>query len=304
MSNNLRTITVRWWICSLLGCMLCASAAVRAAPPEVSSAASLRAKYAALGEQLGHNQFHRPLYLESAESSGDLKGDIYAVVDYPFATVRSALNRPEQWCDVLILHVNTKYCHASAGSSGSMLAVNFGRKFAQPLKDTHRVVLAYRVIATTQEYLEIRLDAAKGPFGTSNYRIGLQAVSVANDRTFLHLTYAYAYGRAGRLGMQTYLATTGSDEEGFTVTGQQGDGKPEYIRGVRGVVERNTMRYYLAIDAYLGAAHKPPAEQLEQRLQTWFSSVEQYPRQLDGGTDRAAYLDMKRSEYLRQQTAQ
>jgi len=66
------------------------------------------------------------------------------------------------------------------------------------------------------------------------------------------------------------------------------------------VVERNTMRYYLAIDAYLGALSAPPAQQFEQRLESWFASTEQYPRQLHE-VDRAAYLDMKRREYLRQQ---
>jgi len=87
------------------------------------------------------------------------------------------------------------------------------------------------------------------------------------------------------------------------VIGKQEDGKPIYIDGVRGVVERNTMRYYLAIDAFLGAASAPPAARLEKRLQSWFNAVEQYPRQLHE-LDRAAYLEMKRAEHKRQQTLQ
>ena len=76
--------------------------------------------------------------------------------------------------------------------------------------------------------------------------------------------------------------------------------QPDYIGGVRGVVERNTMRYYLAIDAYLGALSTAPLKQFEKRLQAWFASNEKYPRQLHE-VDRATYLDMKRREYLRQQ---
>jgi hypothetical protein len=69
---------------------------------------------------------------------------------------------------------------------------------------------------------------------------------------------------------------------------------------VRGMVERNTMRYYLAIEAYLGGLSAPPAQQLDKRLQAWFDATEKYPRQLHE-LDRSDYLDMKRREYRRQQ---
>lgn len=46
------------------------------------------------------------------------------------------------------------------------------------------------------------------------------------------------------------------------------------------MIERNTMRYYLAIEAYLGAYTLPAAEQPERRLRDWFAAVERYPRQL------------------------
>jgi hypothetical protein len=102
--------------------------------------------------------------------------------------------------------------------------------------------------------------------------------------------------------MKTYLATIGSGKVGFTQTGKQSSGQPEYIGGMRGLAERNTMRYYLAIDAYLGALASPPPLQFQKRLQSWYSATEQYPRQLRE-LDRTTYFDMKRSEYLRQQTA-
>jgi hypothetical protein len=59
------------------------------------------------------------------------------------------------------------------------------------------------------------------------------------------------------------------------------------------------MRYYLALDAYLGALRTPESERMEKRLNAWFSATEQYPRQLRE-ISRAAYLEMKRSEYQRQ----
>jgi hypothetical protein len=63
------------------------------------------------------------------------------------------------------------------------------------------------------------------------------------------------------------------------------------------------MRYYLAIDAYLGASAAAPAQQLQKRLQSWFTATEQYPRQLHE-IERTAYIDMKLREHLRQQSLQ
>ena len=276
---------------------------VFASVPVTHSAATLHAKYASLSERLEHNPFQRALSLDSSETSNELKGDIYARVDYPFATVSKALNDPAHWCDVMILHINTKFCRASTDSAHTVLSVNIGKKTPHPIADAYPIEFAYRVNAATANYLEIQLRAQEGPLSTRNYRIQLQAVPIENGRTFLRLTYSYDYGMAGRLAMKTYLATIGSSKVGFTQTGTQPNGQPEHIGGMRGVVERNTMRYYLAIEAYLGALATPPPRQLQKRLQGWFTSTEQYPRQLREVT-RTAYLDMKRGEYRRQQSVQ
>ena len=71
---------------------------------------------------------------------------------------------------------------------------------------------------------------------------------------------------------------------------------------MRGVVERNTMRYDLAIDAYLDSLTTPAPQQLERRLQAWFDATEKYPRQLHE-VERDAYLKMKRDEVGRQTAA-
>ena len=100
--------------------------------------------------------------------------------------------------------------------------------------------------------------------------------------------------------MQGYLATGGRGKVGFSIVGKSANGEPQYLGGMRGVIERNTMRYYLAIDAYLGALSLPAAARLDKRLNDWHSGVERYPRQLHE-LERAAYLSMKRQEIRRQQ---
>jgi hypothetical protein len=264
-------------------------------------ATALRAKYAELSSKLEANAFQKPLYLESSEASGELKGSIYALLRHPFPKVQSALKEPAHWCDILILHLNTKYCRASAQDAGTVLKVNIGRKSDQPIEKSYRVEFAYRVIDAGPDHLEVVLDADKGPFGTRNYRILLEAVPLKDGQTFIHLAYSYAYGTTAKLAILAYLGTAGHKKVGFTVTGRRNNGEVVYIDGLRSLVERNTMRYYLAIEAYLGALSVAPSAQLEKRLVDWYASVERYPRQLHeiGQQD---YLEMKRREYLRQQS--
>ena len=295
----------RFWLNSL-SCithllLTCAAGVACTAMAQPDPATALRAKHAALGEQLRQNQFKRPLVLDSTEAQSRIKGDIFGVVDYPFELVNAALNNPDHWCDVMILHLNTKYCRAAMGPTGTTLKINIGKKTPEDLASVAQVEFNYSAAATSPEYLDIVLSAKDGPLGTSDYRIHLEAAALSSNKTFLHLTYAYSVNFGARLALQTYLGTIGSDKVGFTVTGKRADGETDYIGGVRGLVERNTMRYFLAIDAFLASARAAPAAQLEQRLQNWFTATEQYSRQLHE-VDRSAYLEMKRAEYSRQQT--
>ncbi len=279
---------------ALLGTAISTAGAADMYTPDI-----LRARYNALQSQLRDNQFHRPLHLDSRETSSSVKGDINAIVNYPFATVTAALKKPEQWCDVLMLHLNTKYCRAVTQGQENVLNVSIGKKHDQPLDDAYRVNFSYRVASLTADYLQVRLDADEGPLSTRDYRIMFEAIPLDSGRTFIHLAYAYAYGITGRLAMQAYLGTIGRNKVGFTLIGTE-DSQPRYIDGMRGVVERNTMRYYLAIEAYLGALSASPPARLEKRLQDWFSASERYPQQLHE-MERDTYLDMKRREHQRQQ---
>ena len=269
-----------------------------ALPAQAQDSNSLRARHAALKDKLASNQFGRPLVLESAQTSGDLKGDVYAVVDHSFAIVQEAMQSAERWCDILILHLNVKRCRVNSG--GKSLNLSVGRKFDQPIEDAYQLDFSYRVASASADYLQVQLTAAEGPLSTRNYRIQVEAVPVDGKRSVVHMSYAYGYGFAARMAMQTYLATMGSSKVGFTILEHKADGKPVYQGGVLGLLERNTMRYYLAIDAYLNALPAPPAEQVERRIRDWYASTERYAPQLHE-MDQADYLDMKRKEIKRQQ---
>jgi hypothetical protein len=115
----------------------------------------------------------------------------------------------------------------------------------------------------------------------------------------VRLSYAYSHGVLASAAMRAYLGTLGRDKVGFTVTGRDSDGQPRHVGGMRGLVERNTMRYYLAIEAFLGSRSAAPGARTEKSLRDWFAAIEAYPRQLHE-MERADYLAMKRREYSRQ----
>ncbi|MDP9895852.1 hypothetical protein J2W32_004952 [Variovorax boronicumulans] len=292
MNTILASVARRTGLAIVAIALVAASAPALAQQPstDTGAAAALRAKLQALAPQLERNAFRRPLALESSEAADRLSGDVYALVDHPFARVSGALREPAAWCQVLMLHLNTKHCAVKGG--GATLAVAIGRKFDQPLSDAQTIAFAYTPGKADANYLNVRLSADTGPLSTRDYSIVFEATPADGGKTAIHLRYAYAYGTAARLAMKGYLATLGSDKVGFTPAGQGG-----YIGGVRGVVERNTMRYYLAIDSYLDA---PAAGQLEQRLAAWFDATEQYAKQLHE-IEKSDYLTMKRHEFQRMQ---
>jgi hypothetical protein len=269
---------------------------------QAQTAAALQAKYVALRPQLSNNQFHQPLHLESSDHAGALQGDVYARIDTPYALAGPALLGMTHWCELLMLHLNVKNCRSKSLPSGDTIHLAIGRKSDQQLADTFAFAFNYRVAANDANYQQIVLLAPLGPLGTSDYRIVLEVTRLDAGHSFLHLSYAYRYGMTARLALQGYLATIGRNKIGFTQVGTQANGQPVYIGEQRGVVERNTMRYYVAIVAYLGALATPVEQQLNQRLNDWYAGIEQYPEQLHE-LSRQQYIEMKHREFARQQTA-
>ena len=273
-----------------------------AAPPSSEPAAVLAARHQDLQDELASNAYDRPMHIESMQRAGDASGDVFARVQHSFASVKEQLQRASSWCDILIMHVNIKQCLARTGSSGELLAVHVGRKADQPLSDAYRLDFEYRVIAASEGYLQVQLYAAQGPLGTRDYRIALEAVPLDAQQSFIHISYAYGQGFAARLATRGYLATAGSSKVGFSVIGHR-DGRPVLVREMRGMVERNAMRYYLAVETFLGALAVPESERTEKRLRDWYEATEQYARQLHE-LERHEYLQMKRDEVVRQEESQ
>ena len=278
--------------------LLCAAAALANVPERGGAAAALHAKHEELRDKLAHNPFGRPVHVTSSQASNELQGDVYAVVDYPFTRVDEGLRDAASWCHVLILPFNTKHCSAGGQNGESHLTMRIGRKASQAPENAYPIEFRYRVESRDPDFLRVSLKAENGPLGTRNYEIALEATPLDQGHTFIHLGYKYAFGMMSRLAMETYLGTSGADKVGFSASGRDGEGKPQLVGGMLGATERNTMRYFLAIDVYLASLAVPEGERVDKRINDWFAATEKYPRQLHE-MDRGEYVAMKKKKATR-----
>jgi hypothetical protein len=266
------------------------------AAPDLTGA--MRATYQARSAALQHSPFKRALILESADSGDLVQGDVYGALEFPIGVVASVVKDADRWCEVMLLLSNTKRCKASNQSPDAVIQINIGNKTPEDIAATASVKFQFHVNETSTDHLELSLNAKDGPLGTSDYRIRLEAVAISSAMTFVHFSYSYKTNALGRLGMQSYLYTLGRGKVGFSLTQADSRTTATYIDGVRGVIERNTMRYFLALESALSYAQADSSTRFESMANQWFDSVERYPRQLHE-MDRESYMEMKRAEYGR-----
>jgi hypothetical protein len=272
-----------------------AFAAIPASEESREGSAALRAQFEAMRPDMRTNGFGRPLNLVSHDGDHLLKGDVYALVAHPFGDVAQALHEPDQWCQVLVLPFNVKRCEAQDGAALSMF---IARKTESTSDQTFRLDFRFAVESLGDDFMRIGLRAESGPLGTRDYHIALEATPADPGHTIIHLSYAYGYGMMSQLAMQAYLSTVGAHKVGFSVDGRDTEGRPIFVRGMRGVMERNTMRYFLAIEAYLDSLAVAPSQREDARLAEWFDASERYPRQLHE-MEREEYVTMKHHELAR-----
>lgn len=273
---------------------LCLGTAVSAsASPEFDA---LHKTYQQTRASLLNNVFPQPLTLNSSFNDDVAIGEIYAVIDNDFANVSSHLVNTQQWCDMLVLHINVKGCYANGASDkgGKLenvsdgMRIFMGRNFYQPLEDAYVMDYKFSVPTNNGDYLKATLTADEGPFGTSAYLLVFEAIPVANNKTFMHFSYSYQYGFMARVALQGYLATLGRKKVGFTIDSYDENNDPVYVKGMQGIVERNSMRYFIAIRAFLDTFSRNN-EGWDKRVDLWYQLALPYERQL---------LEVKEKKYL------
>jgi hypothetical protein len=262
---------------SALALLLGTALPAQALEAPAGSAAALQARRLELQPSLRSSAFGEPLYLSSKESPDRIDGDVYAEMAHPFETVGTALRSAQAVCEVMFLHLNVHSCRPAEGNG---LIVMAGPKRSGASGMTAQMRYTMRSEVDDPTHLRVVLSAPSGPLSTSDYRIVFEAVPIDAGRSFVHFGYSNHTTTAARLAMRAYLATAGREKIGFTVVGQEADGSPRYLRGERASLERNVMRYYLALLAHCSVRAGLPGERMQARLRAWFALTERHAAQL------------------------
>lgn len=238
--------------------------------------------------------------LTSSEHDGLLQAEATSILSHPFGTVAAALTATQNWCQFMPLHFNIKACIHESSQGRQMVTLYSGRKTYQSPEQSHPLVYQVERFQLQQGHFVLSLYAPSGPAGTRDYRIEVNAMEVP-EGTVLHIRSSYQPSMTSSLLTRTYLSTLGRDKIGFSRSEEAG--KPGYVQGVRGVIERNVMRYHLAIETYLRTTTLPENARREAALKGWFKQNERYPEQLHEMTE-GEYLAIKRREWQNQQRLQ
>lgn len=277
----------------LIGVIYCTAAIANSAP----EAMELRQDYRSMQETLMHSPLQRPVHIRSEETSGHLSGDLFASMDFSLATLALASGSAERWCEIVLLLSNTKACRIVGGANNSLVVSVSSSKSVDAAGATE-TTFQWDTRSSDNEYFEAGISAKDGPMGTQDISLRLQAVALTPSRTFLRLHYAYNTQWLGRVAMQAYLATLGRGKVGFTPATNAETNTSGYIEGVRAVIERNTMRYFLGLDCASTFAQQDAPQRFHSIADCWFGQIEQYPLQLHE-MQRAEYLQMKNIQYQR-----
>ncbi len=269
--------------CTLLAALLwtgtsTASAATEPAP--AANASALLARHSEFQPQLKARALGEPVHLVSHDTGNRLNADVYAELPQSFKPLSALLTTPDSVCGVMFLHLNVRACQATRGAQGDGLVLTAGPKQGGATAALYTMQYTMRVEASTADYVRVVLTAASGPLSTSDYRIMFEAAPLDGQRTFLRFGYGYSYGSMAKMAFGLYLSTAGRSKIGFTVVGAGSDGKPKYVQGERGSIERNVIRNYLALLAYTGIPGPVGQPQMDARLRAWFALSERYAPQL------------------------
>ncbi len=262
-------------------------------PAAWADVSDLRARHAELVPVLASSALPEPLHVESREVGDRAAGDVYSELPFGIDVLRRELARPGAWCEIVSLHVNVKACTHSATAGAERLTLFAGPKHYQSPDQAERLEMEFRAEGDDPDALHVVASAERGPFGSSDYRIELTAIPIDAERSLVHFHYAYAQGFWTRNATHGYLRTLGRKKVGFSVVDRDAAGQPVYVKGVAGMLERNAVRYHLAILAYLETLSLPEADRFEQRIERWYERADHYRRQLYD-IDRRQYLSDKR----------
>lgn len=195
--------------------------------------------------------------------------------------VRSTLGDPAGWCALSLLVPDVQGCTVRQGQDTEIvLQVQAGEE-DQPRTLPHRFE-----VHAGDDALTASMRADRGPLGISDAGLTVTALRTP-DGVVLELVYGYRASLRSRIATGTYLATVGRDRPGISYR-ELPDGGREYVTGTRALLERNAMRYFLAVAAVLETADT------ESAIAAWYDTAAGFTADLPE-QDRESYVRGRRA---------
>ncbi|MEJ2179842.1 MAG: hypothetical protein P8Y28_05240 [Gammaproteobacteria bacterium] len=262
---------------------------------------SLQSQYQSIKGSLESNQYGAPVFIQSDFQEDNASGEVFALIEHEFNEVAAGLSSADYWCDVVLLHINVKGCDVKFNDdSESNMTLYVGRRYFQTPDQAHEMQYRFNKVSSSPNYLHVNLTAGDGPLGTSDYLLTFEAIPFNESTSFIHFKYSYRYGFMAKLALDGYLATIGRHKVGFTITEYDDSNNPIFVKGLQGIVERNSMRYFLAIRSFLDTSTLR-REQWDTRVQHWYRLARRFERQFIEVREKE-YVETKRKEFSTRET--
>lgn len=250
--------------------------------------------YQELQEAARRGPFGFPLQVRSEERGDAVNAEALGIMDHPLQAFRAVVTEPASWCEFIPLNLNIKACTVQGDGVEPLITLYIGGKGYLAPESASQQPYRFAVRARQPEYVAASLSALQGLMGTRAHQMDFEAASVAG-KTVVALRSSYGQSAASKLVTAIYLATVGRDKVGFSREHIGPDGQASLVKGAQGIIERNLMRYYLVLRAFVDTQGVPVARRFEARLNAFYDLMERYPAQLHE-MEKVEYLDVKRRE--------
>jgi hypothetical protein len=98
----------------------------------------LKKRYTTLASKLNDTAFAAPVYIESDDHDGMMRGEVFGILPGAFASFSATLRQLPAWCDLLTLHFNIKGCTYRTKSDAGVLTVYSGdKRYEDPREARH-----------------------------------------------------------------------------------------------------------------------------------------------------------------------
>ncbi len=275
----------------MAGLLAAAHAPAQEAP---AAAARLREQFQPAVGQPGLGGL--PIYAQVSVAENVVDCNILAVVAHPPERVTALLGGARGWCGILLLHPNVKACAGEPAADGERIVLHLGTKHYQPPELSRPQRYDLRIERREEGVWAVRLRPE--PAQPAGAGVLIEVVALEGGGSGLRLRYREPLSAGARLLAAAYFATLGRDKVGFSTTGVDAEGRPAYVRGLAGAIERNIVRHFLAIETLLAEPAEGAGVPPERRLAHWFALTERHARQLHE-LEWAEYLDIKLREFAR-----